>query len=96
MPGDATELTREFVVMPRRDDIFNSGKQYYGDEHRDSTVHSAKNPFAYYEDNHEDLQSKIDLLEQHGLVVRVTLGRPPMYRMSEELADWLVATELNT
>ena len=37
---------------------------------------------------------KIDLLEQHGLVVRVTLSSSNVSNV-QELAEWLVATGLN-
>jgi len=94
--GDQTELIREFVVMPRRNDIFNSTKKYYGDERGDVISVSAQEPFAYFGDDHENLQSKIDLLEQYSLVAKITSGHPPMYRMSEQLLNWLMATELNT
>ena len=51
---------------------------------------STRERFVYYEDKHDHLRNKIDLLENYGLVTDVTIGNMPIYRMSEELVEWLL------
>lgn len=72
--GDKTHVVREFVVLPSRRVIFNS----------------AKPRFAYYEEEHEGLRNKIDLLEEHGFVVDVTPEQTPVYRMTDEFEKLLL------
>ena len=51
---------------------------------------SQKPRFAYYEDEHKDLRSKIDILENHGFLMDVTPGNTSIYRMSEELVELIL------
>lgn len=66
------KLIREFFVLPNK---------------RVCLGGSEKPRFAYYEDEHEYLRSKIDLLEYAGFLSDVTPGNTPIYRMSEEFVD---------
>lgn len=61
--------TREFVVMPSRDDRFNSG---------------GIQRFYYFETEHENLKGKIAILENHGYLIDVTPGNVPIYRINEK------------
>lgn len=45
--------------------------------------------FSYYLEDHEDLENKIQVLENKGLVYDVTNKNVKKYRMSEELVDYL-------
>jgi len=65
-------LTREFFVLEDR-------KVHLGG--------SEKPRLVYYEEDHKDLRCKIDLLENQGFLVDVTIGNAPIYRMSEELVE---------
>ncbi len=70
-------VVREFILPYNRNVIFGHTKKR----------------FSYFQSEHEDLENKVDLLEQHGLVTDVTIGNAAIYRMSEELVGWLeVAT----
>lgn len=75
---EGSELIREFVVLPNK---------------RVSFWHSKKR-FVYFEDEHSDLQNKVDLLEQYGLVADVTPGNTPIYRMDESFVEWLTSGDL--
>ena len=72
-------LVREFVVLSNRRVSFSSEKKR----------------FIYYKEDHPDLQNKVDLLEQYGLVKDVTPGNTPIYRMKEEFVEWLLGTDLD-
>ena len=71
--GEGNELVREFRIIPNKR----------------VAVSNIKTRFAYFEDEHNDLKNKIDLLENLGLVDDVTTGNVPTYRMKEEFSDWL-------
>ena len=43
--------------------------------------------FVYYEEDHENLRGKIDILENHGYLTDVTTGNVPIYRMSEDFVQ---------
>ena len=65
---------REFFVMSRRHVLGGSEK------HR----------FIYYEEDHDNLRGKIDVLENLGYVADVTPGNTPIYRMTEEFVRLVV------
>jgi hypothetical protein len=71
--GDSTELVRDVVPLPS-----------------DRVVFSSRKPrFVYYETSYPNLRLQIDWLVEMGLIVDVTTGNTPIYRMSQELAGWL-------
>jgi hypothetical protein len=70
---DATQLVRELALLPHPNTGFN---------HR-------KPRFQYLESEHPRLQLEFDWLEDMGLIVDVTPGNTPIYRMTEEFAGWL-------
>jgi hypothetical protein len=63
--SDATQLVCEFVLLASSSCVF---------------CH-AKPQFEYYEKTHPNLRLQVDWLEQKGLVVDVTTGNAPVYRM---------------
>ena len=67
-------LTREFFVLPNKKVCFGG---------------SQKPRFIYYEEEHNNLRGKLDLLENQGFLIDVTTGNTPIYRMSEEFVDLL-------
>ena len=67
---------------------------FYPRHSEESTLHSSKKRFFYSEEKHPDLQNKVDLLESHGLVVDVTPGNAPMYRMTEDFVGLLMVMEV--
>ncbi|MFH1373850.1 MAG: toll/interleukin-1 receptor domain-containing protein [bacterium] len=71
--SEGAELVRELVLLPSKF----------------VPLYNTKKRFKYYEDEHADLENKIDLLEQLGLVYNVTPKTTPIYRMTEEFVDWL-------
>jgi hypothetical protein len=72
---DKSELVAEFVVLRNRKIPFSSSKKR----------------FYYFEEDHPDLQGKIDLLVDHGFIADVRTGNAPIYRMSHEFIDLLKA-----
>ncbi|MCX5831581.1 MAG: hypothetical protein NT140_06810 [Deltaproteobacteria bacterium] len=74
--GDGSELIRELVIQPSRSVIFNSEKPR----------------FFYVEKEHENLQLKIDWLDEMGLLIDITVGNAPIYRMVPEFIRWLRGT----
>lgn len=70
---DGNKLTREFFIVPERKMPLNSTKKR----------------FVYYEEDHKDLQCKIDLLEERGFLVNVTQAHTPIYKMTEEFVELL-------
>jgi hypothetical protein len=70
---DTTELVRELVILPNPNVVFG------GDKPR----------FAYFEDQHAGLRLQMDWLEEMGLIVDVTPGNVPIYRITPEFAHWL-------
>jgi hypothetical protein len=64
--GEEGQFVREFFVMSRRHALGGSEKPR----------------FIYYEEDHDNLRGKIDVLENLGLVVDVTASNTPIYRMT--------------
>lgn len=52
---------------------------------------SSEPHFEYHTDKHPDIRAVIATLEEHGLIANITRGNCPMYRISEKLADQLIA-----
>ena len=73
LAGDETRLITEFVILPSESVIFNGSKRR----------------FTYHENRHENLQNKIDALEERGLVRDVTTGNTPIYRLTEQFREAL-------
>jgi len=68
LQGEDGQFVREFFVMSKRHCLGGSEKPR----------------FIYYEEDHDNLRGKIDVLENLGYLVDVTPGNVPIYRMSEE------------
>lgn len=68
LQGEGGQFVREFFVMSRRHTLGGSEKPR----------------FVYYEEDHDNLRGKIDVLENLGYVADVTPGNTPIYRMTEE------------
>jgi hypothetical protein len=71
LQGNQGKFVREFFVMSRRHVMGGSEKPR----------------FIYYEEDHDNLRGKIDILENRGYVEDVTPGNTPIYRMSEEFVQ---------
>lgn len=71
LEGEDGKFVREFFVTSRRHVLGGSEKPR----------------FIYYEEDHDNLRGKIDILENHGYVTDVTPGNTPIYRMSEEFVS---------
>ena len=54
---------------------------------------SEKPRFVYYQDEHESLLNKIDLLHDYGFVDDVTFGDTPIYRMTEEFVHLVLQAD---
>jgi hypothetical protein len=68
LEGDEGKFVREFFVMSKRHTLGGSEKPR----------------FVFYEEDHDNLRGKIDILENQGFLTDVTPGNTPIYRMSEE------------
>ncbi len=67
-------LVREFVTLPSPHNHFN---------------HGTVDRFEYYEASHDDLPSKLAMLENVGYIRDVGKGNHPIWRMSEEFVQLL-------
>lgn len=74
--NDKTGLVMEFVLLPNRNARFGHDKPR----------------FVYYQSEHPHLQLKIDRLEDMHLVIDVTPGNAPIYRMTPEFVAALRGT----
>jgi len=72
---EANRLLREFFVLP---------------DHHVYLGGSEKPRLVYYEDGHENLRCKIDLLETHGFLEDVTPSNTPIYKMTEEFVELVI------
>jgi hypothetical protein len=68
LQSEEGKFVREFFVMSRRHSLGGSEKLR----------------FILYEEDHENLHGKIDILQNHDYVIEVTTGSTPIYRMGEE------------
>jgi hypothetical protein len=71
--ADPTELIREVVILPSRGVIFGF----------------VKPSFYYIETEHPGLRLMLDWLEEMGLIIDITPGNAPVYRLTEAFARWL-------
>lgn len=65
---------RVFYILPSKSIVFNS-------------AHPA---FSYFEDEHENLKSKIGILEEAEFIYDITEKNTPKYQFSEEFIDFLI------
>ena len=75
LSNEKNRLIREFFVLPSKRVCLGS---------------SEKPRFIYYEDEHEGLRSKIDILENQGHLMDVTPGNAPIFRMSNEFVELIL------
>ncbi len=67
---------REFVVLPSDRVVFNSQQPR----------------FHYFENQHQNLKGKVDVLENHGYVSDVTVSNAPIYRITEEFWELVLTS----
>ena len=75
LAGEGKGHVREFFVLP------NERVRLGGSE---------KPRFVYYEDHHENLRGKLDILENVGYIIDVTPKNAPIFRMSEDFVGLLM------
>ena len=69
LSAKGNEHIREFFVLP----------------HERVRLGGSKKPrFAYYENKHDNLRGKLDILEDKGYLIDVTPGNTPIYKMTED------------
>lgn len=57
-----------------------------------SCVYNSRGPYlAYYFDDHEDLEGKLDILANLGMVKEITYNNVRRFRLQEKLVDYLTA-----
>jgi hypothetical protein len=64
-------FVREFFVLP----------------HDKIPCNSEKPRFSYYENEHQNLKNKIEILENRGYIIDVSSSTTPIYRLTEEFWD---------
>lgn len=74
--SDTTELVREFVVIPSVHVIYNWPRGH----------------FFYTKSDHPGLANELSWLEEVGLIVDITPGNMPAFRMVPEFVRWLRAS----
>lgn len=66
------EHIREFWVVPNKRVMVGGG-------------HKAR--LVYYEESYNNLRGKLDILENNGYIVAISLGATPIYRMVEHFIE---------
>jgi hypothetical protein len=69
------KLCREFVILPSKSVIFNA----------------SRNAFAYFENEHDNLISKVLILKTNEYVYDITDGNVPRYQFDEDFVDMLTS-----
>ena len=75
LKDEKTKLVREFFVL------------------RNSNIKigiSTKPRLSYFEEDYENLQNKLDILEDYGFITDVRVGTAPIYRMTPEFVKFLL------
>jgi len=82
LSSEGSEVVREFVPLGKEGIRFN---------------HGGKARFEYYGDVHPQLRNRVDILEDHGFVRVVRVGKyTKIYRMTEEFVSLLVSWQPGT
>ena len=83
MPGLIAEMRQDLAGYPLRRElvVLNRGCLYW----------AKGNELAYYYDDHADLDDKLRILENEGLVQEITYNNTKRFVLLEELADYLGA-----
>jgi len=81
------------LILEMKQDLMKEGNQFI----REFFISSKRwmlniiDPcFVYFSEDHENLQSKVNILENYGLVFDVTPGNAKKYRMTEEFVDLIL------
>ena len=83
MPGLLAEMRQDLVEHPlRREFVVLERSWFYW---------ANGNELAYYYDDHDDLDDKLRILENEGLIRDITYTNAKRFVLSEELADYLGA-----
>jgi hypothetical protein len=82
LPALLSEMRQDLAASPliRQCVVFKKSWCYNSGDTRE---------FFYYLDDHPDLESQFQILENYGLVSDVTTGNCKKYRLSEDLAEYL-------
>jgi len=78
------------LISEMKADLTKEGKEFIRDFYLLSkkwTFWADENCFVYYFEDHQDLQGKINILENHGYVMDVTPKEAKKYRMTEEFVE---------
>lgn len=70
------QMVREFFVLEKRSHRLGG---------------SSKPRFAYYVEEHPQLHGQLEILENRGYIIDVTPGNTPVFRMTEEFAQFVKA-----
>jgi hypothetical protein len=85
MPDLIEEMSTDLKREPLTREFFLVGKGW---------VMNCRNPcFMYFFEEHENLQSKLQILENCGFVVDVTSGNARRYRLTEGFAEYLLSLQ---
>ena len=77
LTGSSMETCREFFISPSKRAVFNPGRP----------------TFLYHENEHDNLVSKVRILENLGFVLDITEGSTPKYQFDEKFVDFLINDE---
>ncbi len=83
MPELIAEMSADLKGDSLKREFFIIGKHW--------VMNFPEKHLVYYFEEHKDLQSKIQILENNGLVIDVTRGNAKRYRLMEEFAEYLIA-----
>ena len=83
MPDLLDEMRNDLASYPlsREFVVFKKGLHYWGQGHE----------LVYHPDEHDDLENKLLILMNHGLIANITYNNTPRYLIGEDLAAYLGA-----
>ena len=87
MPALFAEMRKDLSVHPIRREVVVLKKGW---------VYSAKgNELAYYYDDHPELDSKLQVLQNLGLIVEITYNNVKRFTITEHFAEYLGAYDIS-
>lgn len=81
------------LISEMKDDLSLEGKEHIREFHirqKSWVVNITRPCFAYYVEDHVNLESKMQILENYGFIYDTTTGNLKWYRMTEEFVYLLM------
>jgi|LSQX01.1.fsa_nt_gb hypothetical protein len=81
------------LINEMKHDIRSQGtktcREFFVSSNKAFTINTRNPAFMYYENEHEDLLSKLRVLENEGFIIDITPSNAPKYQFTEQFIDLL-------